>query len=103
MSGDVEIARPRSDFPALFTSTSNRPNLAMVLSINRCTSLGVVTSVAMPERSCDLVVSWSTVAASRSGLRAAMTTLAWALENALAISKPRPADPPVTITTLSFQ
>src|SRR5205807_1119171 len=85
--------------PALFTRMSMRPSSAFVRSTIARTSSGLVTSQRKPSARTPSAASSAAVCAQRSALRAQSTMSAPISASALAICRPSPLPPPVTMAT----
>src|SRR5437879_3116775 len=85
--------------PALFTRMSIRPSSAFARSTIARTSSALVTSQRRPSARTPSAESSAAVSAQRSALRAQSTTSAPISASAVAICRPSPLPPPVTMAT----
>jgi hypothetical protein len=84
--------------PALFTSTSIRPNRSSAASTRASTCSGSRTSAGTAKASVPAASSSARVSSSGSGRRPASTSEAPVRANSREISRPSPVPPPVTMT-----
>src|SRR5206468_4980638 len=89
--------------PALFTRMSIRPSSAFARSTIARTSSALVTSQRMPSARTPNGESSAAVLAQRSASRAQSTTSAPISASAVAICRPSPLPPPVTMATLPLR
>src|SRR3984893_7782411 len=91
----------RGATPALFTSTSARPNRFTVSSPRRCESGRLVTSPTITSASPPALLTWAATVSRFAGRRSASATFAPSCANTTAVAAPMPDPAPVISATLS--
>src|SRR5690349_18663204 len=91
----------RGATPALFTSTSARPNRFTVSSTSRCESARLVTSPTITSASPRAVLTWAATVSRSADGRSASATFAPSCANTTAVAAPMPDPAPVISATLS--
>src|SRR6185369_7078492 len=91
----------RGATPALFTSSSARPNRFTVSSTRRCESARLVTSPTITSASPPALLTWAATVPRSADGRSASATFAPSCANTTAVAAPMPDPAPVISATLS--